>query len=296
MLEDVIIIGGNFAGLAAAMPLARARRRVLVVDAGQPRNRFAEAAHGFPGQDGVAPSLLTARLRAELAAYDTVRFCEDRVERAGGGMDDFTVTLASGAVERGRRLVLALGVTDTLPAIAGLAERWGETVLHCPYCHGYEVAGQPLGVLAAGPGSDHRALLIADWGPTILFTQGQDLADPDLRERLAARGVVIEPVPLVALQGQGRGLTAAQLQDGRAVPLAALFVVPQTQPAGAVATQLGCALEEGMTGPQIRVDALKQTSVEGVFAAGDAASGMHSGLLAAAAGMMAGVAAHRSLL
>lgn len=296
MIEDVIVIGGNFAGLAAAMPLARARRRVLVIDAGQPRNRFAAAAHGFPGQDGVAPSDLTARLRAELAAYDSVRFREERVATASGHKDDFTLALAGGAVEKGRRLILALGVTDTLPAIAGLAERWGETVLHCPYCHGYEVAGRPLGVLAAGPGSDHRALLIADWGPTTLFTQGQDVADPDLRDRLAAKGVAIEPVPLAGLLGEGRGLSAVRLQDGRELPLSALFIAPQTQPSGDIATQLGCALEEGMTGAQIRVDALKQTSIDGVFAAGDAASGMHSGLLAAAAGMMAGVAAHRSLL
>lgn len=296
MLYDVIIIGGGFAGLAAAMPLVRARRQVMLVDAGRPRNRFAAHSHGFLGQDGVAPAEIRARGLAELSAYPTFTLVEGSVETVMGEVDDFTLCLTDDSRYQGRRLILATGVQDELPPLPGLRERWGHSALHCPYCHGYEMAGRPLGVLATQPGSDMKALLVADWGPVTLFTQDAFLLTPDMAEKLAARGVMVESVPIVALMGEAPALSGVELGDGRVLPLAALFVGPRTHMASPVALQLGCALEEGFSGPYLKVDSFKATSVAGVFAAGDATMPMHSAPLSVASGALAGVGAHRSLL
>jgi len=296
MLHDAIIIGGSFAGLSAAMQLARARQRVLLVDGGQPRNRFAAASHGFLGQDGVAPGQIVAGARAQLAAYPTVEMIDGQVAAANGVLDDFHIRLSDGRRFGGRRLVLAIGVRDELPDLPGMAARWGTGVLHCPYCHGYEVAGRPLGVLAGPAGVDHRALMLPDWGPTTLFLQNAPEPDATMRDRLAARGVTVETSAIRELLGPAPGLDAVRLADGRVYPLGALFVPVRTSPASPLALQLGCELVEGMTGPYLRVDGKQQTSVPGIYAAGDAASPMHNGTLAAAAGVMAAFGVHHSLL
>jgi len=293
---DAIVVGGSFAGLSAAMQLGRARRRVLVIDAGEPRNRFAEASHGFLGHDGRPPRDLLRDAAAEVAAYPGVRLVAGTAVAARAAGAGFAVALADGSEHRGAKLLLAVGVSDTLPDVPGLAERWGRTVLHCPYCHGYEVAGRPLGVLANSPHSAHQAVMIPDWGPTTYFTQGAFEPDADQAAQLAARGVTVERVPIADLLGAAPALEAVRLADGRIVPVAALFTAPRTRPAGPLAEQLGCAFEDGMTGPQIKVDAMKETSVPGVFAAGDAAHGIHNATLASAAGVLAGVAAHRALI
>lgn len=296
MLHDVIVIGGGFAGLAAAMPLARARRRVLLIDAGQPRNRFAAHSHGFLGQDGVAPADIQARGMAELSAYPTFTLLRGNVVGAAGTLDTFTVTLADGSTLKGRRLILATGVRDELPRIPGMKERWGVGALHCPYCHGYEVAGQPLGVLGTQAGSDMKALLVSDWGPVTLFTQDAFLPRAEMMVRLTERGITVERVPITEMLGEAPSLSAVKLADGRVRPLAALFVGPRTQMASSLALQLGCAMEEGHSGPYLRINEGKETSVPGIFAAGDATMQMHSATLSVASGMLAGVWAHRSLL
>jgi thioredoxin reductase len=292
---DVIVIGGSFAGLSAAMQLARARRRVLLIDAGEPRNRFAAAAHGFLGQDGVAPHVIRATARAQLAAYPTVRFHEGVATAATASAEGFSVTCADGSTHHAARLILATGVRDELPALPGLRERWGRTVLHCPYCHGYELGGAPVGVLAGHEKSAHQAALLPDWGPTTYFTAGEFEPDDEQRALLEERGVTIERTPVVALLGEAPALTGARLGDGRVVPLGGLFVAPRTDP-GPLARQLGCALDDGMTGPVIRVDAMQRTTVPGVYAAGDAATMMHNATFASAGGVMAGVATHQSLV
>ncbi len=171
MHYDAIVIGGGFAGLSAALQLARARRRVLVIDAGEPRNRFSEASHGFLGHDGRPPAAVLRDARKQLMVYSSAAVVDDRAVHAARHSDGFAVTLASGDVYSGARLVLATGIVDELPDIAGVRERWGRTVLHCPYCHGYEVADQRLGVLATSELSVHQALLIPDWSADVtLFT------------------------------------------------------------------------------------------------------------------------------
>ncbi|SDF61799.1 thioredoxin reductase (NADPH) [Salipiger thiooxidans] len=224
MTYDVLVIGGSFSGLAAAMQLARARRRVCVLDTGAPRNRFAAASHGFPGQDGHAPQDIRAALRHELAAYPTLSFRDGAAASAAREGDGFRVAVAKGADITARRLVLAFGVRDSLPDLPGLSERWGATVLHCPYCHGYELNGGPVGVLARGEAALHLAMLLPDWGQTTLFTQGTLAPTGEQRQSLTARGVTVEETHVAALIGTAPALDGVRLEDGREVALAGLFL------------------------------------------------------------------------
>lgn len=293
---DAIVVGGSFAGLAAAMQLARARRRVALIDAAEPRNRFSHASHGFLGQDGRAPREIVAVGRRELARYPSVTFIDDIVEAADSSDGGFHVRLAGDEDLTAARLVLALGVRDELPAVSGMDARWGVSVLHCPYCDGYEHGGQALGVLASGPSSIHQALLIADWGPTTLFTQGVVTPDAEQMAKLAARNVRLERAPIVELRGPEATLDAVALEDGRTVPLEALFITPKTHIVSDLPAELGCAFEDGPTGPYVRVDGSKLTSVKGLYAAGDLSSPMPNATLAAASGVIAGASAHQSLI
>ena len=293
---DAVVVGGSFAGLAAALQLARARRRVLVVDAGRPRNRFARASHGFLGQDGRAPAAIVATGRAEVLAYPAAELRDDEITHAHERAGAFRLTLAAGATVGAHRLVLATGVVDELPDLPGLRERWGRTVLHCPYCHGYEVADGRLGVLATGAASVHQALLLPDWSAEVtLFTNGALALDAAQREALAARGVRVDERPVAALVGDAPTLAGVRLAGGETVPIDALFTGARTRMASPLAEQLGCAFDEGPAGPVVRTDARKETSVPGVFAAGDATRPFANATLAAADGVLAGIAAHQSL-
>lgn len=294
---DVVVVGGSFAGLSAALQLGRARRRVLVVDVGRPRNRFTPASHGFPGQDGRAPAEIMDTVRAEVLAYPTAAFLADEATHARAAGDGFELALASGATVTASRLVLATGVADELPDVPGLWERWGVSVLHCPYCHGYEVAGRRFGVLAAGAMAVHQALLVSDWSPDVtLFLNGAMQPDAEQRAQLAARGVRIEERPVAAVLGDAPQISGVRLRDGEVIGIDALFTQPRTHLASPLAQQLGCEVEDGTAGPIIRTDAQKETSVQGVFAAGDAARAFANATLAAADGVLAGIAAHRSLV
>lgn len=266
-----------------------------MIDTGQPRNRFAAASHGFLGQDGENPLEILRIARAQLTAYPTVRIVEDEATAATAIDGGFAVTLAGGAVLEARKLILAFGLRDELPAIPGLRERWGKTVLHCPYCHGIEFSDQPLGVLYRSPMSAQKSLLIAEWGPTTLYLNGTML-DAETEARLKERGVAIEPAPVVGLDGDGSNLTAAVLEDGRRVPTSALYVIPDTHLSSPLAAQLGVAIDESPLGPLIRTDADKLTTVPGVYAAGDIARAPHSVSWAVGDGVTAGTAAHRALV
>lgn len=293
---DVIVVGGSFAGLSAAMQLARAKRRVLVLDDRRPRNLFAPHSHGFLGQDGKAPAEIIGEATAQLAAYPTARIVVREASKAERIGERFVVTQSDGTTLSADRLILATGVRDELPSLPGLEERWGLSVLHCPYCHGYEVGNKRLGVLATHALSVHQAVLVSDWGPTTWFTQGIAQPTPEEAALLDTRNVLIEPTPVVEVIGASPNITGLRLADGRIVAIDALFIAPRTRMASPLAAQLGCAFEEGPMGAVIRVDEWKQTSVPGVFAAGDASSMWSNATFASAAGVAAGVAAHRSLI
>ncbi len=296
MRHDAIIIGGSFAGLSAAMYIARARRTVCIIDSGSPRNRFAPQSHGFFTQDGAEPGAMLAAARAQVATYPTATFVDGEAISAASEPDGFSVRLKTGEALESARLVLAFGISDELPAIPGLAERWGHSVLHCPYCHGYEVSGQRLGVLNVSPRSFDQAILIAEWGPTTFYVNGASQADDVSLARLQARGIAIEPVSVRALQGEGSRLSAVELTDGRSSPVDALYIGPRTRLNSGIAEQLGCELDEGTFGRIIRTDDTKMTSVPGVYAAGDITRAAHNATWASADGVTAGLAVHRSLV
>jgi thioredoxin reductase len=194
------------------------------------------------------------------------------------------------------RLVLATGVRDILPDVPGLAGQRGKTVLHCPYCHGYEVAGGPLGVLATGPMSLHQAELISDWGDVTLFANGLLEPDAEQARALEKRGIRFEQEKVAEVRGDGSGGLMIRLDGGRSAGMRALFTAPSNEMTSPLADQLGCAFNEGPLGRAIVVDDKQQTSVPGLFAAGDAARLMHNIAFAVSGGAMAGVAAHQSLV
>lgn len=294
---DAIVIGGSFAGLSGAMQIARTGRSVCVLDTGAPRNRFAARSHGFFGQDGMPPFEMIAMARQKLAAYPAVTFVDEAATGAKALGDGFAVTLASGAVLRSEKLLLAFGVSDGFPDIPGIADHWGQTVLHCPYCHGYEFRGKALGVLARSPLALHQALMISDWGPVTLFLNGIDMPDAASRAKLDARGVTLDTTLVTRIEGTAPILEGVRLADGRLVPVEALYLMPKTSMGSPIAGQLGCAMEDGPFGPVVKTDpATKMTSVVGVYAAGDITRAAHNATFASADGVLAGASLHQSLI
>lgn len=295
MSFDTIIVGGSFAGLSAALYLARARRSVLVLDTGAPRNRFAAASHGFFAQDGSDPRAMLETMRGQVAAYPTVQFRDLKALDAAHDEVGFQVTLENGETVAAAKLLLAFGVSDILPGLPGLAERWGKTVIHCPYCHGYEFSDARLGVLNLSPMSAHQATLILEWGPTTFFLNGGTM-EPDSATALAQRGVILEPEPVHCLVGEGTSLSAIRLRNGVEQPIDALFIGPRNRFNSDIAERLGCAVEDGPFGSVVTVDEMKATSVAGVYAAGDITRMGHTVTFACADGVMAALAIHRSLV
>jgi thioredoxin reductase len=295
LVLDVIVVGGSFAGLSAATQLARARRSVLVVDDAQPRNRFAAHSHGFLTQDGTPPARILALARAQLAEYPTVSFHYGRALAARKTESGFSVD--AGPTFVGRRLVLTYGMRDHLPDVPGLAEAWGRGVFHCPFCHGYEVRDRPLAVLGNGDVAVHQATMIPDWSPdVILFTNGPATFAVSARVRLERRGVRVEETPVARVVSRGDLLEAVELADSRRIPRTALLTASRVEPASDLHAALGCALEEGPLGPFLRTDAMKETSVPGVYAAGDLARAAGNVPVSVGDGAWAGASAYRSLL
>ena len=291
MTHDVAIVGGSYAGLSAALPLARARRSVLVFDMGQRRNRFAPASHGFFAHDGDAPGDMVRQAREQLARYATVQFVDAAVTQASGQADAFALQ-AAGQAWSVRRIVLATGVVDQLPDIPGLQARWGRSVFHCPYCHGYELQLGRIGLIATGPESLHQALLLPEWGAVTLWLNGRFEPDAAALAQLAARGVAVERARVQAVEDEA----TLVLADGRREVFAGLFTAPRTAPASPLAQQLGCLLEHTSTTQHVHTDAMKHTTVPGVFACGDTGRAMGNVALAVGDGAIAGLAAHRSLM
>lgn len=293
MNYEVVIIGGSYAGMSAGMQLARARRSVLVIDAGRRRNRYAAVSHGFLTQDGKPPDVLAAEGRAQLQAYPSVTWLDAHAGRAERTKDGFLVSLDSAPSVTGQRIILATGVTDQLPNLSGLAERWGRHVFHCPYCHGYELQQGRIGVLASSALSMHHALMLPDWGETTLFLNGSFAPDGDQQAALQARGVHVEEGLIERLAGETLDVV---MKDGRVIALDGLFTMTRLLPGSPIAEQLGCEFDETPMGMQIRTDAMKASSIPGVFACGDAARLAGNVALAVGDGVMAGAAAHRSLM
>lgn len=292
MQYDVIIIGGSYAGLSAGLPLARARRKVLIIDSSQRRNRFANHSHGFLTQDGIEAAAIAHKGREQLLAYNTVSWLDAHVSNIKRVNDGFEVRLADNELKQARRLVLATGITDVLPNLPGLAERWGQSVFHCPYCHGYEIKQGRIGMLATSELSLHVALMLPDWGSTTLFLNGTIEPTAEQLAQLKARHVRIEQRNVQAIKNKLDMLMA----DGTTIGLDGLFVTAQFTQTNSFAEALGCELEQMPLGQIIKTTMTKATTVPGVFACGDAARFGGSVPLAVGDGAIAGAAAHQSLI
>ncbi|GLI03542.1 thioredoxin reductase [Phytohabitans aurantiacus] len=279
------MVGGGAAGLSAALVLARARRRVVVVDAGAPRNAPAAHLHGFLSRDGMAPRDLLAAGRAEVTGYGG-HLVDGTVDAIEPG---FKVRLADGSSLAARHVLVTTGLRDELPGIPGVAERFGRDVLHCPYCHGYEVRDQPLGVVS----SVHHALLVRQWSSDVLFFPHTATIAPDDRDRLGARGIRVVDGTVTRIVVEGDRLRGVELDGGTVVPRAAVFVGPRFVPNSGLLTGLRCAVD-GDGWPA--VDPAGRTSVAGVWAAGNAVDPRAQLITAAGAGSTAAIAINTELV
>ncbi|MDR6974976.1 thioredoxin reductase [Streptomyces sp. 3330] len=295
---EVIVVGGGAAGLSAALVLGRARRRTLVVDAGEPRNAPAAHMQGYLSRDGMSPAAFLDVGREEIARYG-VELVRDRVVDVTRG-DGFAVRLAGeGRTVRARQLVVATGLTDELPPVPGVAERFGRDVVHCPYCHGWEVRGQAFGVLASTPMSVHQALMVSQWSQDVtlfLHTVAEaELTDQDLR-RLAAAGVRVVPGAVAGLVVEEDRLTGVRLEDGRVHDREVLFVAPRAVPRTDLLARLGAEMSETPFGTYPVVDGRGLTTVPGLWAAGNASGFAEQVVNAASRGYRAGAAINGELL
>jgi thioredoxin reductase len=239
---------------------------------------------------------MIASARAQVQRYPTVHTVLGEASAARAVEGGFEVTVKDGETLTSAKLVLAFGVSDVLPELPGLAERWGKSVLHCPYCHGFEYAGGRLGVLQSTPMSAHQAVLVAEWGPTTLYLNGGEAPDEEAQAKLAKRGIAIEPSRIAALRGENEALSSLLLEDGREAVIDALYIAPRSRLNSPIAKQLGCALDDGPFGLVIRTDEKKLTTMPGVYAAGDIARAPHNASWASADGVTAGVFLHQSLV
>jgi thioredoxin reductase len=296
---DVVVVGGGAAGLAGAVALARSRRSVLVVDAGDPRNAPASHVHNFLSRDGTPPAEIYAVGRQEVARYGG-RVETGRVTALSRCGERFAVQIGGRAVTA-RRLLVATGVRDELPQVPGLAERWGIDVLHCPYCHGWEVRGQRIGILATGPGTMHQALLFRQLSQhvTVLAHTGPELSG-EQREQLGALGIPVMQGTVTQVEASDGGLTGVRLADGTRVSLDALIVAPRMTARAELLAPLGLAPAEvtmggQVIGTQIEADPSGATSVPGVWVAGNLAAINAQVISAAAAGLTAGAVINADL-
>ena len=295
---DVAVLGGGPAGLSGALTLARSRRSVVVIDAGEPRNGPAAAVHGFFTRDGTPPGELLSAGRAEVEAYGA-RLVDDRVVGVvAEGPDAFVLTLANGDTVSARRLLVATGLVDELPDVPGVRELWGDQVIHCPYCHGWEVRDQAIGVLASGPMATHQALLFSQLSDDVVLFPHTHPPSAEQRAELAARRVEVIDAEVAALEIDDGRLTGVRLANGEVVARQVVTVAPRFVARSELLDSLGVDVVEQDTGIGTRVDAdpTGRTNVPGVWVAGNVADLSAQVVVAAAAGMSAGAQINADLV
>ncbi|MEO3936883.1 NAD(P)/FAD-dependent oxidoreductase [Dermatophilaceae bacterium Soc4.6] len=290
---DVLVIGGGAAGLSAALVLSRARRHVLVVDAGAPRNAPAANMHGFLSRDGMPPAALLAAGREEVTGYGATFIAGTVTELIRCGPSSFHALLDDGQRVKARKVLVTTGLRDELPDLPGLEQRWAKDVLHCPYCHGWEVRDQQLGVLWNGPESVRYAQVVRQWTDDLVFFVPDDTLTPADRSQLVARaiGVVEGDVERVVVHDDQ--LTAVAMVDGRSIPRQALFIPPRFVPHDALLTGVGCQVDEQgwvVTGPN------GTTSLPGLWVAGNVTNARAQVITAAGEGSAAAIAINTDLV
>jgi len=268
---EVIIVGGSYAGLSAAMALGRSLRKTLIIDSGKPCNRQTPHSHNFITQDGQKPAVIAAQALEQVLAYNTVQNVADQVTDVAGQDGQFVVTTKAGKSYTAQKLLFATGVKDIMPAIPGLAACWGITVIHCPYCHGYEAKGKNTGILVNDDTANEFAKLINHWTPQVtVFTNGKAQFDKALVEAL---NIKVEEKPIAAITHHNGIMSALQFEDGSTQALEALYHRPAFEQHCNVPEKLGCELTD--TG-HLNVTGFQQTNVPGIFACGDCTTPLRS--------------------
>lgn len=296
---DAIIIGGSAAGLSAAQALGRSLRRTLVIDSGQPRNRFASHMHNVLGHDGRSPAELAALGREEAGRYG-VEFREGSVAAVRDAGAAVELELEGGEALRARGIVLATGINDELPAIEGLADHWGTRVAHCPYCHGWELRGERIGVITTSPMSLHQLQLVRQLSDRVVaFTSGIGELDDETAHRLRARGIELVPEAVASVlsdEANGGRLGGVRTVDGREVALDAIFTAATPRPRDEAVASLALKRSAGPWGEVIEVDPTGRTSHPRVWAAGNVVAPAAAVPQAMAAGATAGAALNFALV
>lgn len=284
---EVIIVGGSYAGLAAAMTLGRALRHVLVIDSGLPCNRQATAAHNFITHDGQKPAVISSQAREQVKRYPTVKFLEDLVIEVTGANNAFTVITTGGKRFGAKKILFATGIKDQMPGIGGFADCWGISVLHCPYCHGYEMSGKPTAVMANGEEAFHTCMVLTQWTDKItLFTNGDATLDPGQTEKLSAHGIMMIGNGIKNIVHKHGKMKSIGLVNGEEHAFEVMYAkIPFLQHCE-IPVRLGCATQEN--GLLVH-DEFKKTCIPGVFAAGDNTSSSRSIATSVAAGNVAGM-------
>lgn len=291
---EVIIIGGSYAGLSAAMALGRSLRKVLVIDAGQPCNRQTPHSHNFLTQDGKAPAEISSIARQQVEQYDTVTF-QSGLATEGRKTDfGFEIVTEKGETYEGKKLIFATGLRDIMPPIPGFADCWGISVIHCPYCHGYEVRDQKTGVFASGEFAFEYAKMITNWTKNLtLFTQGESTLTKEQADKLMGKGVKIVETKLVEIDHTDGKLRQLMMEDGSTMPLTAMYAKADFVQNSDIPSNLGCVINSNGF---LDVDMMQKTSVPGVFACGDSTQMFRTVSYAVSAGTMAGAACNKELI
>ncbi len=291
---DVIIVGGSYAGLSAAMTLGRSLRNVLVIDSGLPCNRQTPHSHNFLTQDGEKPSAIAQKAKDQVSKYDTVKFLTDLAVNATKTDEGFEIATQSGKTFSARKLVFATGLKDKMLNIEGFSECWGITVLHCPYCHGYEVKNEKTGILANGQGAFHLSRLINNWTKDLtIFTNGKSELTQAQTDEIKRHHISIDERKITSLKHKDGVIEAIIFSDNSTIPLKAIYSRPPFEQHCKIPELLGCELtEQGL----IKVDTFQKTSVDHVFACGDNTNPLRAVSYAVSTGNNTGVFLNNALL
>lgn len=291
---EVIIIGGSYAGLSAAMALGRSLRKVLIIDSGDPCNRQTPHTNNFITHDGEKPAAVSAKAKEEVLNYPTVKFLSDFAISAKKTDDGFEIGTRSGATFRATKLIIATGITDVMPDIKGFSECWGITAIHCPYCHGYEFRDQKTAVLGSGELTFHLATLVNNLTKDLtVLTNGTSNFDKDQRSSLQKNGLNIIDKEVGEVVHESGYLKKVRFKDGTALPFTALYTTLPFRQHSDIPASLGCEMTEH---GHIRIDEFQMTSIEGVYACGDSTTMMRSVASAVFGGNITGAMVNKRLV
>lgn len=291
---DVIIVGGSYSGLAAGMALGRSLRQVLILDSGLPCNRQTPHSHNFITHDGKTPAEIASLARHQLERYDTVRLINDLAISGTKTLNGFDIQTSSGAIYHAKKLIFATGIKDILPPIDGLSACWGITVIHCPYCHGYEVRNTKTGILGNGEHTYDYVALISNWTKDLtLFTNGKSILTEDQKAKLAQHNIPVVEKEIERLTHDAGQLQHIRFKDQTTAPLTALYAQTSFEQHCSIPQSIGCELtEEGY----IKIDPFQKTTVPGIFACGDSTTRMRTVANAVAMGTTAGMMANKEMV